>query len=119
MWRYTRNTARTARRPKFWFGRARRWSLPGSYYIMPRRRFRFGTRPKHETTAPAQETKNFRIPTWPVLASSSSLEVRIAQTLGEIEAAQRLRYCVFYEEGADVTGCDATHRRRTSVTSGV
>jgi putative hemolysin len=35
---------------------------------------------------------------WPVLASCGALEVRLAETEGEIEAAQRLRYRVFYEE---------------------
>ena len=37
---------------------------------------------------------------WPVLAVSGALEVRIAETDAEIEAAQRLRYRVFYEEMA-------------------
>jgi len=35
---------------------------------------------------------------WPVLATSVGLEVRVAETEGEIVAAQRLRYRVFYEE---------------------
>ncbi len=35
---------------------------------------------------------------WPVLAASGSLEVRLAETDAEVEAAQRLRYRVFYEE---------------------
>jgi L-ornithine Nalpha-acyltransferase len=35
---------------------------------------------------------------WPVLATSGSLEVRLAETEHEVEAAQRLRYHVFYEE---------------------
>jgi putative hemolysin len=35
---------------------------------------------------------------WPVLAVSGLLEVRIAETESEVEAAQRLRYRVFYEE---------------------
>jgi L-ornithine Nalpha-acyltransferase len=35
---------------------------------------------------------------WPTLASWGSLEVRLAETDAEIEAAQRLRYHVFYEE---------------------
>jgi L-ornithine Nalpha-acyltransferase len=39
-----------------------------------------------------------RRPTWPVLTSSGSLDVRIAETDREIEAAQRLRYSIFYEE---------------------
>ena len=35
---------------------------------------------------------------WPVLAASGALEVRLAETESEVEAAQRLRYRVFYEE---------------------
>ncbi len=35
---------------------------------------------------------------WPVLAAIGSLEVRLAETDAEVEAAQRLRYRVFYEE---------------------
>jgi putative hemolysin len=35
---------------------------------------------------------------WPILASHGSLEVRIAESDYEIEAAQRLRYRIFYEE---------------------
>lgn len=35
---------------------------------------------------------------WPVLAASGALEVRLAETDQEVEAAQRLRYQVFYEE---------------------
>jgi len=35
---------------------------------------------------------------WPVLAVSGALEVRLAETEHEVEAAQRLRYSVFYEE---------------------
>ena len=35
---------------------------------------------------------------WPVLATSHALEVRLAETDTEVEAAQRLRYRVFYEE---------------------
>jgi putative hemolysin len=37
-------------------------------------------------------------PGWPILTTAGTLEVRIAQSLREIEAAQRLRYRVFYEE---------------------
>lgn len=37
-------------------------------------------------------------PQWPVLVEVGSLQVRIANTQAEIEAAQRLRYRVFYEE---------------------
>jgi len=35
---------------------------------------------------------------WPILATSGSLEVRLAETDAEVEAAQHLRYRVFYEE---------------------
>jgi putative hemolysin len=35
---------------------------------------------------------------WPVLATSGALEVRLAETESEVEAAQRLRFRVFYEE---------------------
>jgi putative hemolysin len=35
---------------------------------------------------------------WPVLAVSGLLEVRVAETESEVEAAQKLRYRVFYEE---------------------
>jgi putative hemolysin len=39
-----------------------------------------------------------RLLQWPVLAVSGALEVRLAETEHEVEQAQRLRYCVFYEE---------------------
>jgi L-ornithine Nalpha-acyltransferase len=39
-----------------------------------------------------------RLEQWPVLAASGVLEVRLAETEAEVEAAQRLRYRVFYEE---------------------
>jgi putative hemolysin len=39
-----------------------------------------------------------RLDQWPVLAVSGALEVRLAETDAEVEAAQRLRYRVFYEE---------------------
>jgi L-ornithine Nalpha-acyltransferase len=39
-----------------------------------------------------------RLEQWPVLAASGALEVRLAETEAEVEAAQRLRYRVFYEE---------------------
>ena len=35
---------------------------------------------------------------WPILATLGSLEVRLAETDAEVEAAQHLRYRVFYEE---------------------
>jgi putative hemolysin len=37
-------------------------------------------------------------PQWPVLAQGGALQVRVAQTHAELEAAQRLRYRVFYQE---------------------
>jgi putative hemolysin len=43
---------------------------------------------------PAQRREH----SWPILAAHGSLEVRIAESEYEIEAAQRLRYRVFYEE---------------------
>ena len=39
-----------------------------------------------------------RVDRWPVLAAAGALEVRLAETDAEVEAAQRLRYRVFYEE---------------------
>jgi putative hemolysin len=39
-----------------------------------------------------------RLEQWPVLAASGAMEVRLAETDTEVEAAQRLRYRVFYEE---------------------
>lgn len=35
---------------------------------------------------------------WPVLVTSGAMEVRLAETEAEVEAAQKLRYRVFYEE---------------------
>ena len=43
-----------------------------------------------------------RLSQWPVLASWGALEVRLAETEAEVEAAQRLRYRVFYEEMAAI-----------------
>jgi L-ornithine Nalpha-acyltransferase len=39
-----------------------------------------------------------RLEQWPVLTASGALEVRLAETEPEVEAAQRLRYRVFYDE---------------------
>jgi putative hemolysin len=92
-----------ARRVKFRFGMmARRWGFP-------RRRPQFGRRPASiaavsPETAPALPPVHEPLPSvrrferWPVLAAHGALEVRIAETEYEIEAAQRLRYRVFYEE---------------------
>ena len=43
-----------------------------------------------------------RLERWPVLATYGALEVRLAETEAEVEAAQQLRYRVFYEEMAAV-----------------
>ena len=39
-----------------------------------------------------------RRPQWPVLVATDNFEIRIAETQAELEAAQRVRYRVFYEE---------------------
>lgn len=39
-----------------------------------------------------------RRPQWPVLIATDNYEIRVAQTQAEVEAAQRVRYRVFYEE---------------------
>jgi putative hemolysin len=49
---------------------------------------------------------------WPVLATSGALEVRLAETEGEVEAAQRLRYRVFYEEMAAISSPAMRESRR-------
>jgi putative hemolysin len=49
---------------------------------------------------------------WPVLATSGALEVRLAETDSEVEAAQRLRYRVFYEEMAAVPNPAMRESRR-------
>ncbi len=49
---------------------------------------------------------------WPVLAVTGVLEVRLAETDAEVEAAQRLRYRVFYEEMAAVPTDEMRARRR-------
>jgi putative hemolysin len=53
-----------------------------------------------------------RLDQWPVLAASGALEVRLAETEGEIEAAQRLRYHVFYEEMAAIPSPSMRECRR-------
>ena len=93
-----------ARRVKFRFGiGGRRWGFT-------RRRPQFGRRVVSPSPALQQEgvtaMVNVHEPvpapahdyTWPVLAAHGSLEVRIAESDYEIEAAQRLRYRIFYEE---------------------
>ena len=49
---------------------------------------------------------------WPVLAMAGALEVRLAETDAEVEAAQRLRYRVFYEEMAAVPSPAMRESRR-------
>jgi len=49
---------------------------------------------------------------WPVLAASGLLEVRIAETETEIEAAQKLRYRVFYEEMSAIPSPQMREQRR-------
>lgn len=49
---------------------------------------------------------------WPVLAAIGSLEVRLAETDAEVEAAQRLRYRVFYEEMSAVPSPAMREQRR-------
>ena len=88
-----------------------RFRIGGRRWGFPRRRIQFGRR-----ALPASPSSTESIPalvnvlepgpvarrphTWPVLAVSGALEVRIAESDAEIEAAQRLRYRVFYEEMA-------------------
>ena len=43
---------------------------------------------------------------------AGSLEVRLAQTEAEIDAAQAMRYRIFFEEGGAVPSADAAARRR-------
>jgi putative hemolysin len=49
---------------------------------------------------------------WPVLATSGALEVRLAETEHEVEQAQRLRYCVFYEEMSAIPSPPMREARR-------
>ena len=49
---------------------------------------------------------------WPVLATAGALEVRLAETEGEVDAAQHLRYRVFYEEMTALPSPEMRERRR-------
>lgn len=49
---------------------------------------------------------------WPVLAVSGLLEVRIAETPSEVEAAQKLRYHIFYEEMSAIPSPQMRAERR-------
>ena len=53
-----------------------------------------------------------RLEQWPVLAVSGAMEVRLAETDAEVEAAQRLRYRVFYEEMSALPSPDMREARR-------
>jgi putative hemolysin len=53
-----------------------------------------------------------RLAQWPVLAASGALEVRLAETEHEVEAAQRLRYRVFYEEMSAIPTPQMREERR-------
>lgn len=53
-----------------------------------------------------------RLDHWPVLATFGALEVRLAETEAEVEAAQRLRYRVFYEEMAAIPSPAMREARR-------
>ena len=53
-----------------------------------------------------------RLEQWPVLAVSGAMEVRLAETETEVEAAQRLRYRVFYEEMSAMPSPDMRDARR-------
>ncbi|HVZ91867.1 MAG TPA: GNAT family N-acyltransferase [Rhizomicrobium sp.] len=49
---------------------------------------------------------------WPILAVSGAMEVRLAETEAEVEAAQGLRYRVFYEEMSAIPTPDMCAQRR-------
>jgi putative hemolysin len=53
-----------------------------------------------------------RLAEWPVLATTGALEVRLAETEAEVEAAQHLRYRVFYEEMSAVPSPEMREQRR-------
>jgi L-ornithine Nalpha-acyltransferase len=48
---------------------------------------------------------------WPVLAVTGAMEVRLAETDAEVEAAQHLRYRVFYEEMSAVPSAEMRAQR--------
>ncbi len=53
-----------------------------------------------------------RVTRWPLLAEGGVLEVRMAETDIEVEAAQRLRYRVFYEEMSAVPSPEMRAEKR-------
>ena len=85
-----------------------RFRIGGRRWGFPRRRIQFGRRaspalPSKESTPALVNVLESgsaarRSHQWPVLAVSGGLEVRVAESEAEIEAAQHLRYRVFYEE---------------------
>ncbi len=78
---------------------ARRWGFrPGARQAGPMFFFPGAKRPAKKVAYPSFANEVRQAPNWPVLASAQQFEVRIAETPHEIEAAQRLRYNVFYEE---------------------
>ena len=98
-----------------------RFRIGGRRWDFPRRRIQFGRRAS--SASPSTESAPLvnaiepapvarRPHNWPVLAVSGSLEVRIAESDAEIEAAQRLRYRVFYEEMAAVPTPQMRSERR-------
>jgi putative hemolysin len=99
-----------------------RFRLGGRRWGFPHRRIQFGRRAS-PASPPAESTPALvnvldqgpvarRPHRWPVLAVSGALEVRIAETEAEIEAAQRLRYRVFYEEMAAAPTPEMRTQRR-------
>jgi hypothetical protein len=85
-----------ARRAKFRFRiAARRWGLPV-------RRPQFGRRAAITDNIPAlgqlYDVPKSTHAAWPILVEHGPLQVRIATSKYEIQAAQRLRYHIFYEE---------------------
>jgi len=90
-------TARRVRLSSRLRNAGRRWGFSRQRLIVPRR-IRFGTRPKHSSISQEENAPRRHVPDWPVLSAFGSLEVRLAQSEAEVEAAQRLRYRVFYEE---------------------
>ncbi len=90
----------TARRVRFSSrlrNAGRRWGFSRQRLIVPRR-IRFGTRPKRSPLSEEDNSSRRLLSDWPVLSAFGSLEVRVAQTAAGVDAAQRLRYHVFYEE---------------------
>nr|TFG55446.1 MAG: GNAT family N-acetyltransferase [Hyphomicrobiales bacterium] len=90
-------TARRVRLSSRLRNAGRRWGFSRQRLIVPRR-ILFGTRPKHSSISKEENNAHRRRPDWPVLAAFGSLEVRLAESAAEVDAAQRLRYHVFYEE---------------------